>query len=111
MDQVLLQGMKGFEQRGGKTTRRSQAGAGRDVRHAGNLQVSLLNSYQLQGFPNNRMLDFINRGRLLEMGILQKEPIHETAMNINVDMLVDRRRNQEPTMIAIVGRKVGATAA
>ena len=56
------------------------------------------------------MLDFINRGCFLELRILEEESLHEAAMDVDVDILVDRRRDEEATMLAIVGRKIGENA-
>ena len=57
------------------------------------------------------MLDIVDGCRFFEAGILKQESFYKPPMNINVDILVDRCRNQEPGMLAVVGWQVGAAAA
>ena len=57
------------------------------------------------------MLDFVDRGGFLEMGILQEKTIHEAAMNIDVNILVDRGGDEKPPVLAIIGRQISPAAA
>jgi hypothetical protein len=57
------------------------------------------------------MLDLINRGRFLEAGVLEQKPVHEPAVDIDVDIFVDRGRNEETRMLPIVGGQVRPAAA
>src|SRR3954470_3521835 len=93
MHQVLLQGVKGFEQRGRKASRRAQPRARRDIGHAGDLKVPLVDVNQPQRLPDNRMLDFTDRGRLFQLGIFEEETFSKPAVDIDVDIFVDRGRN------------------
>jgi len=57
------------------------------------------------------MLDFVNRRCLLELGVLEEKTIAETAVDIDVNILVNGGRDEEPAVSRILGRKVGASAA
>ena len=52
------------------------------------------------------MLDFLDRGCFLKKGILKEKTIHEAAMNIDINVLVDGGGNKEPAVLPIVGRQV-----
>jgi hypothetical protein len=45
------------------------------------------------------------------MGILQEKTVHEAAMNIDVNILVDGGRDEKPAMFPIVGREISPAAA
>jgi hypothetical protein len=52
------------------------------------------------------MLDFVDRGYFLEMGILQKKTIHKPAMNSDIDVFVDRGGNEEAAVLAVIRRQI-----
>ena len=89
----------------------SQPGSGRDIGHGRDFQVAFVHADQFQRFPNDRVLDLLDRGRFLQLGVLQKKPIHETSMNVDIDMLVDRRGDEKSAVLAIIRRQIGAAAA
>src|SRR5205814_9948075 len=66
---------------------------------------------QLQGFANDRMLDLLDRSRFLERRVFQQEAVNESAMNIDVNILVDRRGDEKPRMLAVIGGQICAAAA
>ncbi len=103
--------MQRLQERRGEAARRSESGAGWNVRHAGNLQIAFLDSSQLESFPDDRMLDLIDRRCFLELRILEEKTIDEAAMNVDVNILVDRRRDEKTAMARRVGRKISAAAA
>ena len=57
------------------------------------------------------MLDFVDRGYFLEMGILQKKTIHKPAMNSDIDVFVDRGGNEEAAVLAVIRRRISSAAA
>src|SRR6266446_576361 len=57
------------------------------------------------------MLDLSDRGCFLEMRILQKKTIYETAMNVYINVLVDGRRDDKSAVLTIIGRQVSTAAA
>ncbi len=66
---------------------------------------------QLKRFPDDRVLYLINRLRFLQLRILEQETIHKTTMNSDVDVFVDRCRNEESAVLAIIGRQISPAAA
>src|SRR6476646_6561110 len=99
MDEILLQGMKRFQQRRRKTAGRSQSCPGRDIRHAGYLQVPFLDVDELKRLSNDRMFDVIDRGRFLQAGILEKESVAESTVDIYIDIFVDRGRDEKSRVL------------
>ena len=63
MNQVLLAGVQRLEQGGREAARRAQAGAGGDVRHAGDLQVRHVDIQQPQRLADDGVLDLIDARR------------------------------------------------
>jgi hypothetical protein len=57
------------------------------------------------------MADLVDGGRLFDMGILQKESLHKTRMDVDVDIFVYRTGNQEAAVFARVRWKIGAPSA
>ncbi len=68
---------------------------GRDIGHARDLQIPFLHAHQLERFPDDGVLDFVDRGYFLQMGILQEKTIHKPAMNCDIDVFVDRGGDKE----------------
>ncbi len=100
-----------LEQGRGETARRSQPGAGRDVRHGSNLEASLLQAGQFQRLADNRMLDLFDGFDPFQSGILDDEFRGETVVQCDVNVFVDGRCHQEPAILFVVRRQVGAAAA
>ena len=57
------------------------------------------------------MLQVIDRADALQLGIFHDQIIDEGLMHRDVDVFVDRRRDQKAALLAIVGGQVGAAAA
>ena len=104
-------GVQRLEQRRGEAARRAEPGAGRNVGHAGDFQRVRLKSDQLERFADDRMLDLVDRLHALELGIFDDQVVDEGLVQRDVDVLVDRRRDQEAAVLAVIGRQVGAAAA
>src|SRR5436190_13114310 len=103
--------MKCFQERGRKTSGRSQTSPGRNVGHACYLQVALLNVDQPERLPYYRVLDILDRRGLFQAGILEQKAVYEPPMDIYIDILVDCRCDKKPAMLAVIRRQVGAAAA
>ena len=73
MNDVLAMRMRRLEQSGGEASRRSEAGARRDIGHAGDFQVRLFDPRQPQCFANDRMLHLVRRLHVLHLGILDDQ--------------------------------------
>ena len=54
------------------------------------------------------MLDLVERIHFFELGVFEQIAVDEAAMDGDVDVLVDRRRDDEPAVLAVVRRQVGA---
>ena len=57
------------------------------------------------------MLDVLDPLHLLHLRILEQNPRHEPAVKQDVDVLVDRRGDEESAVLLVVGRQVGSPAA
>ena len=55
--------------------------------------------------------DLVDRFDVLELRILQVDARRERPHDRDVDVLVDRRRDEEAAVLAVVRRQVGAAAA
>jgi hypothetical protein len=83
----------------------------RDVRHARNFERRDLDARDPQRFANDRMLHLVDRAHALDLRVLDDQILDERVVQRDVHVLVDRRRDDEAAVLAIVGRQVGATAA
>jgi hypothetical protein len=52
-DLIVLEHVQGAQERGGEAAGRTQAGSGRDVGHAGDFQVVILDADQLHGLADD----------------------------------------------------------
>ena len=102
MHQVFAQSMQSLEQRRGKASRGSQARAGRNVRHAGDFEVKLFDSHQLQGFAEDGMLDLVDFFDVLELGILDDQLSREGLVNCDVDLFVERGGDQKAFVLKVI---------
>src|SRR6476660_6506411 len=100
--------MQGLQQGRSETAGGSQTCSGRNVCHACDLQIALMNPCQLQRFSDNRMFDLSYCRRFLEMRILQEKTLHETAMNIDINVLVNRGGNDETPVLPVVFMLISA---
>ncbi len=57
-----------------------------------------------------RMLDFVDAVHLFQLRVLQQIPRGEAAVDRDVDVLVDRRRDHETAVLAVVRGQIGAAA-
>src|SRR5262245_16288334 len=106
---ATLVGVKGLQERRGEASRGSEARPRRYVGHAGELEV-LLDPDQLESLPNDRMLDVVDAVDELQLRVLQEDRAHEAVMDHDVDVSIDRRRDHEPFVITVVGRKIRAAS-
>jgi hypothetical protein len=56
------------------------------------------------------MLDLINGARFFKTRILQEKAFHEAAVDIDVDVFVDRGRDEKSRVLPVIGWQVGASA-
>src|SRR5262249_13693936 len=103
--------MQGFEQRRCETSRRAETCPGRNVSHARNLQVTFLHAGQLQCFSDAGVLYLIDRACFLELRTLKSETLHDAPMDGHVNIRVDRRCNQESSVLAVIRRQISPAAA
>ena len=66
---------------------------------------------QLQRLADQRVLDVLDPLDLLHLRILEEDPRHEPVMQQDVDVLVDRRGDEEAAVLLVVRRQVGPAAA
>ena len=66
---------------------------------------------ELQRFADDRVLDLVHGSHALELRVLDDQLVDERAMERDVDVLVDRGRDDEAAVLAVVRRQVGAAAA
>ena len=111
MDQHLAMAVERLEQRGREAARGAEPGAGRNIGHRGDFERVHVEPDQLERLAHDRMLELVDRADALELGIFHDQIVDEGLMHRDVDVLVDRRRDQEAALLAIVGRQVGAAAA
>jgi hypothetical protein len=57
------------------------------------------------------VLDFLDGGCFLQLGILQEKTIHEAAMNIDINVLVDSGGNEKAAVLPIIGWEISAAPA
>lgn len=57
------------------------------------------------------MLDFLDRGCFLETRIFQEKTIHETAMNIDINVAVDGGGDEKAAVLSVVGRQISPATA
>ena len=101
-----------LEQRGGEAAGGAEPGAGRDVGHAGDLQVAAVDARPARSA--SRMIGCCSSPRArdaLQLRVLDDQLGHEGLVDRDVDVLVDGGRDQEAAVLAVVGRQVGAAAA
>src|SRR5664280_815692 len=111
VNQVLLVSMQGFQERSCEAAGRTQARPSRNVGHAGNLQIARLHAYFPEGFADYGMLDVVDGGNFLKVGVLEQETIDETRVNININVLVDGPGNQKASVLAGIGGQVRPSSA
>src|SRR5262245_19112072 len=111
MDEVLVVRVQRLQECRRETARRAQAGAGRDVGHAGDLQARPVHAGQLERFTDNWMLNLVNIGDTLELGILDDQLWDKGVVQGDANILVDGRGEQEAGVLLIVRRQVSAATA
>ena len=110
VNHVLFERMKSLEQGCGEAPRGAQAGAGRDVGHAGNFQTCGIGGDQLEGFANERMLDLADFVHFLKLRVFQKDLGDEPIVNGDIDIAINGRSDQKATVLLIIAGQVGASA-
>ena len=110
VDQVLLVGVERLQQRGREAAGRAEAGAGRDVGHAGDLQRAAVDLHQAHRLADDRVLELVGRWHPLQAGVLDDQVVDERVVDRDVDILVDRAGDQEAAELLVVGGEVGAAA-
>jgi hypothetical protein len=68
-------------------------------------------AYQAQGLAKQPVLDLVDGLDALEAGILEDKQALKGAMQGNVNVLIDRGRDQKPGMLGIIRRQVGSAPA
>ena len=56
------------------------------------------------------MLDFIDRSCFFQAGVFEQKALHESAVQSDVNVFIDRRRNQETAMLTIIRGQVCPSA-
>ena len=90
---------------------RAETRAGRNVGECGDLDLRRPEVEFEQRLANEPVLHVIDPLDVLELRVLQEDARREGPHHGDVDVLVDRRRDQEPAVVLVVGRQVGAAAA
>jgi hypothetical protein len=108
MHHVLAIGVQGLQQGGRETPGRAQPRAGRNVGHARDFQIPRVDGQRAQRLTDDRMTNVVDRRCLLELRVFQQESVDEARVNIDVHVLVDGGRNQEATVLAVIGQQISA---
>ncbi len=108
---VPFQRMQCAQQSRSETAGGTHAGAGWDIGKAHDLKVRSGYPSQLQSLANDGMLDFINALDIFEFGVLDDDAGTKRFIDGDVDVAVNRRGEDKASMLPVVGREVGATAA
>ena len=106
--QVLLQRVQGLEERGGEAAGRAEAGPGRHVGHAGDLEMGRLHPDQPEGLANQRVLHLVHGADPLQLRVLEDELLIEGLVQRDIHVLVDRGGEHKPAVLPIVGGQIGA---
>ena len=111
MHQVPLVRVQRLEQRRRETARRPQAGARRDVRHRRQFQIMPVHAEQRERLPEDGMLHVRRAWHAFQFRILQDQVRHERVVHRDIDVFVNRRRDQETAEFFVIRRQVRAAAA
>ena len=108
---VLFVSVQRFQQRRGETAGRTESAAGGDVGHRGDLQRAPVHLQKRARFTHDRMLQPARVLHTLKPRVFHDEVVHEGFVERDIDILVDRRGDEEPAMLLVVGREIRAAAA
>ncbi len=109
--EVPLELVQHAQQASAEAARRPEAGAGRDVGHAGDLDVTAGDAGQAQRLADDRVLDVVDLLDALDLRVAQDDLFERGLHQRHVDVLVDRGGHQEPAVLPVVRGQVGAAAA
>ena len=108
---LALQLVERGKQRDEVGARRAEPGATRHVGHGRDLQAAG-EAEHLERWPDEIVLDLVWRRHLLGARVFQADVfIGRGAIDVDIDVLVDRGAQDEPAMLRIVRRQVGPAAA
>ena len=110
-DDVLFVGVEALEQRGGEAAGRAEPGAAGNIGHRGEFEVRIGDAGELEGLPEDRVLDLVNRLHALELRVLEDDLLLEGPVLGQVDVLVDGRGHEEAAVLLVVRGQVGAATA
>ena len=99
VDERAVMGVQRPQQRGGEAAGRAQAGAGGNVRHAGDFQVRRAQAGQLERLPHDGVLHLGDGVHVLELRVLDDQLLREGVVQGDVDVLVDGGGDQEAAVL------------
>jgi len=102
---------RALSKRHGEGGGRAQLGHGGNIDHAVDLEPVPVDVHQLEHFAHHRMLDLVEAGGALQLGIGDHHVVVEALVQGDIDVFVDGRRDQEAFVFAEIGGVVGAAAA
>ena len=111
MQQAAAVRVERTEECGRKTARRPKARPRGDIRERRDLNLRRPESDQPHGFADDRVLHLVDAVHVFELRVLQVDAGRERPHDGDVDVLVDRRGDEEAGVIAIVRGQVGTAAA
>src|SRR6185437_7307505 len=111
MDDVARLRMQCAKQRGGETAGRTESGTSRNIRERRDLDLAGLARKQPQRLAHDAVLDLVDRIDVLDRRIFQIDARLERLYHTDIDVFVDRGRDQKSLMLTIIGGEVGAAAA
>ena len=94
-----------------KAARRSETGPRGNVSKRRDLDLRRLETDHPQHLADDRMLDLVDRVDVFELRVLEKDARRERPHRRDVDVLVDRRRDQKAAVLPVIRGKVRAAAA
>jgi len=109
IDVFPLERVHGAQQTDSEGSRGTEAGAGGDVGHADDFDRRG-HFVQAQRFADERVPDFVDADGVLKGGIFQQVSAAEGFVDADVDVLVDRRGDDESAETAVIRRQIGTSA-
>ena len=110
-DRAAAMRVERLHERGRETAGRAEAGAGGDVGERGDLDLRRAEVEHPDGLADDRMLDVVGTLDVFELRVLEEDAADERPHHGDVDVLVDRRGDEEAAVLAVVRAEVGAAAA
>ena len=109
-NEILIQRVQGAQQGDGEAAGGAEPGAGGNVGHADDFQVGRGHRHQPEGLADDGVLDLVDGLHHFGGRILDEVFGLEGLVERDVDVLIDGGGEDEASVLAVVGGKVGAAS-